>query len=175
MLYRFQIEVSDVDRGLYTSLDFRISQHPSETGSYLLTRVLAYVLSYQQGLEFSTAGLSDPDSPALLALGKNGTNDLIIEIGNPSARRLHKSMKNSKRLVVYTYKSPEVLINDIKTNEVHRADEIEIHAFDSDFLESLEACLQKNNRWSLLQQQGQLDIEADGKAITGQVKSFKPL
>jgi uncharacterized protein YaeQ len=63
-LYRFRIDLSDVDRGVYETLDFRIAQHPSETTTYLLTRVLAYALNTQPGLEFSSGGLSDPDAPA---------------------------------------------------------------------------------------------------------------
>ena len=65
MLYRFLIDLSDVDRNIYQTLDFRIAQHPSEIPAYLLTRVLAYALQYQEGLEFSAAGLSDPDAAAI--------------------------------------------------------------------------------------------------------------
>jgi hypothetical protein len=31
----------------------------------------------------------------------------------------------------------------------------------------------KNNRWSLLYQQGQLDIEAEGGAVSGEVKPLQ--
>ncbi|MGZ3712301.1 MAG: YaeQ family protein, partial [Bdellovibrionota bacterium] len=30
-LYRFQINLSDIDRGHYDQLDFRMAMHPSET------------------------------------------------------------------------------------------------------------------------------------------------
>jgi uncharacterized protein YaeQ len=173
VLYRFQIELSDVDRGVYESLDLRVSQHPSETPPYLLSRVLAYALSYQPGLEFSPSGLSDPDAAALKAMGAHEAVDLWIEIGNPSARKLHKAMKIAKRVVVYTYKSPEVLIDDIKNNDVHRASEISIYAFDADFLLALEHRLQKNNRWSILQHQGHLDIDAGGETVSGDVRALR--
>lgn len=172
MLYRFVIELSDVDRGVYTELDFRVAQHPSEIAPYLLSRVLAYALSYQEGLEFAAAGLSDPETPALRALGTFGAIDLWIEIGNPSARKLHKASKTARLVRVYTYKSAEVLIEDIKNNDVHRAEEIEIFAFDSKFLANLEKDLGKNNRWSLLQQQGQLDIGTGKQSHTTEVRKF---
>lgn len=86
MLYRFQIELSDIDRGVYETLDFRAALHPSEAAPYLLSRVLAYVLTYQEGLEFSPGGLADPEAPALRLLGNHNAIDLWIEIGNPSAR-----------------------------------------------------------------------------------------
>lgn len=170
MLYRFQIELSDIDRGVYESLDFRVAQHPSEAASYLLTRTLAFALSYQQGLEFSTGGLSDPDAPALLVKNDHGSTDLWIEIGNPSARKLHKASKAAKQVVVYTYKNPEALLEEIKSNNVHHAQDIKIYAFDSKFLQSLEACLEKNNRWSIMHQQGQLSVELGKELVASEVK-----
>ncbi len=172
MLYRFQIELSDVDRGVYESLDFRVNQHPSETAPYLLSRVLGYALSYQEGLEFSLSGLSDPDAPAMQRMGTNGSTDLWIEIGNPSAKRLHKASKTARQVIVYTYKSAEVLMLDIRNNNVHRANEIQIFAFDAKFLQSLEERLEKNNRWSILQQQGHLDIDSGKDLVSSDVRSY---
>lgn len=172
MLYHFQLELSDIDRGIYETLDFRIAQHPSEIAPYLLSRVLGYALSYQEGLEFTSGGLSDPEAPAIRALGVHGAIELWIEIGNPSARKLHKASKTAQKVVVYTYKSAAVLLDEIKANEVHRAHEIQIYAFDSKFLQSLEAQLKKNNRWVLLIQQGQLNISIDQLSISTEVQFF---
>lgn len=170
MLYRFQIELSDVDRGVYETLDFRAALHPSEAAPYLLSRVLAYALTYQEGLEFSPGGLADPEAPALRILGNLNTIDLWIEIGNPSARKLHKAGKSAKKVMVFTYKNPEVLLTEIRGNEVHRANEIEIFAFEPKFLEDLSQHLEKNNRWSMLIQQGQLDVNIGDQTVSSDVK-----
>jgi uncharacterized protein YaeQ len=170
MLYRFRIELSDIDRGVYETLDFRIAQHPSETGPYLLTRVLAYALSYQEGLEFSGAGLSDPDAPALQKLTAQGSIELWIEIGNPSARKLHKASKAARQVIVYTYKNADLLVEEMRINEVHRAAEIQIFAFDAKFLQLLEAQLGKNNSWSILVQQGQLDVNVGTTSLITEVR-----
>ena len=173
MLYRFQIDLSDIDRGIYESLDFRIAQHPSEVAPYLLTRTLAYALSYQSGLEFTPGGLSDPESPALRALGNNGTVDLWIEIGNPSARKLHKAGKVAKQVVVYTYKNAEALVAEINSNDVHRGNKIQIYFFDSKFLQKLESCLEKNNHWSVLLQDGGLSVDVGSNSINTELKKLK--
>lgn len=170
MLYHFQLELSDIDRGIYESLDFRIAQHPSETALYLLSRTLAFALSYQEGLEFTSGGLNDPEAPALRALGIHGAINSWIEIGNPSARKLHKASKVAKQVIVYTYKNPEHLTQDIKANDVHRGDEIQIYAFDSKFLEILESHLEKNNRWTILLQQGHLNVGTNGISIATNVR-----
>lgn len=158
MLYRFQIELSDIDRGVYKSLDFRVALHPSETLIYLLCRVLAYCLSYEENLEFSAEGLSDPEAPALKKLGLHSAIDLWIEIGSPSARKLHKATKLAKQVRVFTYKNPEVLKAEISSNAVYRADTIEIVSLPSSLLEPLTQKIEKFNRWNVLVQQGQVDI-----------------
>ena len=172
MLYHFEIELADIDRGNYLTLDFRVVQHQSEVVQYLLSRVFAYALIYQENLEFSPSGLSDPDMPALLAKDPIGSIELWIEIGNPSAKRLHKAGKVAKKVVVYTYKSGDVLVKEILENEIHRAQDIQIFGFDSKFLTGLEGHLKKNNRWSLMLQQGQLDVNIAGETYSTEVRHF---
>jgi uncharacterized protein YaeQ len=172
MLYRFEWDLSDIDRGIYQTLDFRIALHPSESLPYLLTRALAYALSFQDNLEFSPAGLSDPDASALQAPGAHGSIALWIEIGNPSARKLHKASKLSEQVIVYTYKNPQTLIEDIRANDVHRAQDLKIYALNTEFLSQLEAHLAKNNRWSLLVQQGQLSVTMGDVTLVTEVQNY---
>ncbi len=171
MLFRFQIELSDIDRGVYENLDFRVAQHPSETYPYMLSRVLAYCLSYEEGLEFTPGGLADPEAPALRKLGAHNSVDLWIEIGNPSARKLHKASKIAKQVRVYTYKNPEVLLIEVRGGEVHRASELEMFAFDPKFLDVVGDKVEKNNRWSLLVQQGALDLTVGDQTFSSEVKA----
>lgn len=172
MLYHFEIALSDVDRSLYQTLDFRLSQHPSENGLYLLTRALAYCLSHQENLEFSLGGLADPDSPALQARAAMGGFDLWIEIGNPSPKKLHKASKASKQVTVYTYKNPDLIVKDVATKNVHQAEKILIYAFEQKFLEGVEAVLKKNNRWSLLHQDGHLDLATEEQTFSTHVRQL---
>ena len=172
MLFKFQIELSDIDRNIYESLEFRTAQHLSETGIYLLTRVIAYLHCYQSNLEFSLSGLSDPEGPTLFTRGDNGSIQNWIEIGNPSSKKLHKATKQAPNILVYTYKSPQVLINDIVASGVHRAKDIQIFAVATSFLESLERDLIKNNRWSVLIQQGQIDITVGSSVHSTEIQKF---
>ncbi len=155
-LYRFKLSVSDVDRGFYEDLDFRVAMHPSETAAYLLSRVLAYALNYESGLEF-TVGLCDSDEPALKLQGPNGVA-LWMDIGNPSVRRLHKAAKASERVRVYTYKNPENLKHDAQGSYIHRADQIEIFAIDESFLGALTDQLRRDNSWTLMHNDGELVV-----------------
>jgi len=83
-MYVFNVELADSDRGVYETLEIRAAQHPSEAADYLLTRLLAYCLEYQDGIGFSK-GLSDPDEPTVFVRDLTGALQLWIEIGTPDA------------------------------------------------------------------------------------------
>lgn len=157
-LYRFQINLSDIDRARYETLDFRLALHPSESHEYLLTRMLSYVLNVQDGLEFSATGLSDPDTPALSSPDPRGGLALVIEIGNPSARRLHKAAKSATKVKVYTYKNPKPLVDEISGGEVYNSDRIELYSLAPSFLEKLKALLHRDNVWDVIHTEGSLTV-----------------
>lgn len=172
MLFRFNIELSDIDRGVYQTLDLRLAQHPSETETYLLTRMFAFVLSCEEGLEYTPEGLHDPDTPAIWSKNHQGNIDLWIEIGNPSARRLHKATKVAKQVVVYTYKNPKVLLDEVKANEIFKVETIKFYALAPDFLQSLEKKIEKNNRWLILVQDGQLTVTIGEESFLAQIEKM---
>src|SRR5262245_58429077 len=60
-IYSFDIDLADADRSVYETLALRVARHPSESPEYLLTRVLAYALEFEEGIAFSTGGLSEPE------------------------------------------------------------------------------------------------------------------
>lgn len=167
VLYRFRIEVSDITRSKYESLDFRLAMHASESIPFLLTRMLAYALNYGDGLNFSDKGLAEPDEPCLSSDDPRGGKALWIEIGNPSARRLHKASKASKVVKVYTYKNAEILRREINDEDVHNREKIEIFALSSDFLEELEQILDRDNAWGLLRDGESLMISSSDHTIAG--------
>ncbi len=163
-LYRFKIELSDVEKSSYQSLDFRVAQHPSETLSYLLTRVIAYSLSYEDGIEFSAAGLSDPEAPTLRVANHMGDTKVWIEIGNPSAKRIHKASKAAPKVKIFTYKDPQVLLNEMATEQIHRRNEIEIYSIPAAALDRLAEKIKKENRWTLIFMDRTLMINGDDLA-----------
>src|SRR5262245_43082790 len=92
-IHHFEIALSDVDRGVYETLDLRVARHPSESARYLFTRTLAYCLSYEEGIAFSKGGISSTDEAPITVRDLTGVLRAWIEIGSPSAERLHKAAK----------------------------------------------------------------------------------
>jgi uncharacterized protein YaeQ len=165
-VYHLQIDLSDVDRNVYEKLDLRVARHPSETMRYLLTRTLAYALLHDEGIAFSKGGLSDPDEPALSIRDLQGNLRVWIEVGTPSAERLHKASKASPRVAVFTYANPDLLKKAARTKAIHRAAEIEIYALDPAFLDELEAATDRNTTWTLAHTEGTLYLSTAGADLT---------
>jgi uncharacterized protein YaeQ len=166
-LHRFRLDLSDVDRGIYQQLDFRLARHPSESLSYLLTRVIAYALNFEEGLEFSSEGLAAPELPSL-SLTEIGTGRVLlwIEIGNPSPKKLHKASKSSNVVKVYTYKDPTLIQKECQSENIHRQEQIEIYGIDSKFLDFLSGQIGREVKLSLIHHDGNLTIDwGDNHAI----------
>ncbi len=159
-LYRFRIQLSDIDRSVYEAIDVRVPMHPSETEDFLLTRTLAYALNYQDGLEL-LPGLCLGDEPSLKVTGPQGDTALWIDIGNPSARRIHRASKASRQLKIYTYKDPAAMLREAQGETIHRADSIEVVAIDSVFLRKLAVVLRRDNRWTLMHNDSELMLTVD--------------
>lgn len=172
-LYRFRVDLSDVDRGVYDQLDFRTAMHPSESIPYLFTRAIAFALNSQEGLEFSPTGLGDPDAPAMsIHNAGSGRTSLWIEIGNPSPKKLHKAAKAAESVKVYTYKDPTLIIKECQGQGVYRAESIEIYSIDPQFLETIGAEIQREIKWSLLRHDGSLTISWDHHHLSCDLKKY---
>lgn len=169
-LYRFRIQLADVDRGVYETLELRLAMHPSESTPFLLARVIAYCLNLQEGIEL-TQGIGSPDEPALRVRDLTGTTLVWVDIGNPTARRLHKASKAAKSVRVYTYRDPEILIREVAGEEIHRAETIELFSLEPNFLNKLAETLDRDNDWEILHDEGELSVTVRGVTVHGEISS----
>lgn len=167
-IYTFDIQLSDVDRGVYESLELRVARQPSETAEYLLTRVLAYCLEYTDGISFSR-GLAEPDEPALAVRDLTGAWRAWIEIGAPDAARLHKASKTAPRVAIYTHKDAAQLVRQLSGERIHRGAALEIYAFERAFLAELVARLERRMTFELAVTNGHLYVTLGGAMIAGVV------
>lgn len=165
---RFEIELADSDRGVYESLDLRVAQHPSESERYLVARVLVRAFEHAEGVDFSK-GLGASDEPALWQHDLTGKLLAWIEIGSPSADRLHKASKACGRVAVYGWKGVDDLARELTQAKVHRAEAIEIHGLDASLLDAIVATLDRNNRWALSISGGAIYLDIAGKSYEGAV------
>jgi uncharacterized protein YaeQ len=167
-IYTFDIDLADADRGVYETLAIRIARHPSESEEYLVTRLLAYCLEYRDGIAFSN-GIADPDEPAIAVRDLTGTIQVWIDIGAPSAARLHKAAKAAPRVVVYTHRETDQLVRQWSGERIHRARELELYHVDRGLLSDLVAALERRMSLALSVTDRHVYVSVGDKTIEGSV------
>lgn len=166
-LYAIDVALSNVDRGVYEQLAIRTARHPSESEDYLLTRLLAYCLEYQEGIEFSKGGISDLNDPAITVRDLTGAWKSWVEVGAPDAARLHQATKASPRVALYTHKDPRILFRGYAGARIHKSDRVEVFALDRALLVSLAAHLDRRTAWTMAVSDDQLFLDVNGASYSG--------
>ena len=168
-IYNFDVQLADVDRGVYEALSFRAAQQPSETEEYLLSRVLAYCLEYTEGIAFSK-GIADADVPALAVRDLTGTLKVWIDVGAPDASRLHKASKASPRVAVYTHRDPARLVALLAGEKIHRSAELELYGFSKNLIDGLVQQLDRRNTWEMSVTDRHIYVAVNGVTIEGDIE-----
>src|SRR5512145_1334338 len=96
-VYKASVQLADVDRGVYETLQSTVAQHPSETAERLCARLLAMAIFYEPELAF-TKGLSATDEPDLWVIGPDARVRLWVEVGLPDADRIIKASRHAGRV-----------------------------------------------------------------------------
>ncbi len=156
-LYRFQIELADIDRSVYETLDLRVPCHPSEDEERLVVRVLARAIHHEEGLEFGR-GLSNAEDAALWIRSHTGDVQLWIDISMPSAERLHRASKHAAQVCVYTHKQDNPLRKEWSSRKIHKAETINLVRLPSKMVRDLAANMERTNSWYLTIQDGSLSV-----------------
>ena len=167
-IYNFDIELADTDRHVYESLALRVARHPSESEEYLMARLLAYLLEFAEGIEFSR-GVADPDEPAIAVRDLTGAIKTWIDVGTPDAARLHKASKAAGRVVVYTHKDPTQFLKQLARERIHRAETLELYAIDRALVSALVARLERRVAFSLSVTDHELYLSIGADNLTGTV------
>ena len=167
-IHTFDVRLADVDRGVYEEVMLRVARHPSETDTFMLTRVLAYCLEYEEGIAFSE-GISSTDEPAVLVRDLTGRLTAWIEIGAPDAERLHYGSRLADRTVVYTHRDPAKVMAPWAGKRIHRAEDIVLHSFDPGFIDDAAAAVERRNTMTLSRTEDQLYLDLNGANLTSGV------
>ena len=173
-VYNFDIDLADSDRGVYETLALRVARHPSESDEYLVARVLAYCLEYRDGLAFSSGGLSDSDEPPLAIRDLTGALLAWIDVGTPDAARLHRASKGAPRVAVYVHRDPSQWLRSLAGARIHRAEALELYAFDRAFISSLVARLERRVGFALSVSGGELYVSFADATLSGALTRLSP-
>ena len=146
--YNLEIDLADIDRGVYEKLDLLIARQPSETVEYMLMRVFAYCLEYGDGIAL-TQGVAAGEEPAVLIRDLTGRITAWIEVGMPEPARLHRGHKLAGRAAVYTHRDARKLLAQLTPANVHRLHDIPIYAFEPGFIGEVAGRIERRCHLSL--------------------------
>ena len=171
-LHQFTIELADVDRGVYETLELRVARQPSETVAFMVTRVLAYCLEYEEGIAL-TEGVASGDEPAVLVRDLTGRVTHWIEVGMPDASRVHRGRKLAGRAAVYTHRHVRHVLSQLDGGRVHRAAEVPVYSFDEGFVERLAECIDRRTDLVLSVTDRQLFVSTGARTLTTAVHTHR--
>ncbi|WP_426320021.1 YaeQ family protein [Microbacterium sp. E-13] len=167
-MYTFDIQLADVDRGVYEDLSVRVARHPSETDAFMMTRVLAYCLEYEEGIAFSE-GISATDEPAVLVRDLTGALTAWIEVGAPDAARLHTGSLSGARVAVYTHRDPAKVAAPWAGKKIHRAGEVHLYSFDAGFIDAATGRLERRNTMTVSITERRLYLDLNGSSFESDI------
>jgi uncharacterized protein YaeQ len=171
-IYNLDIELADIDRGVYEAFALKVARQPSETAEYMLTRVLAYCLEYTEGIAL-TEGVAAGDAPAIVIRDLTGRTTAWIEVGMPDASRMHRGSKLAGRAAVYTHRDPRQVLAQWAGQRVHNVREIPVFAFDRALIEALAARLERRSALSLSITERELYVELDGATFSTSITEHR--
>ena len=168
-LHTVDVQLADVDRGVYDTLALRVARHPSETAESVAARVLAYCLEYREGLAFGP-GLGEPDQPALAVRDLTGALRAWVDVGAPDAARLHRASKAAPRVAVYAFRDPGPWLRGLAGARIHRAEALELYALDRALVGELAERLGRRVALDVSVTDRHLYVTADGETLEGEVE-----
>ena len=168
-VYNFDIDLADADRGVYETLALRVARHSSESDEFLVTRVLAYCLEYQEGIAFSRGGLSDPDDPPIAIRDLTGRVLAWIDVGTPAADRLHRASKATSRVAVYIHKESSQWVAGLAAAKIHRAGDLELYAVERALIGALVGKLDRRMSFALGVSDREVFISLADETLTGRI------
>ena len=171
-IYNFDVELADNDRGVYESLALRVAQHPSESDEYLIARLLAYLLEYREGIEFSR-GVSEPEEPTISIRDLTGKIITWIEIGTPDSARLHKASKAAEHVKVYCHKEGAQWLKGLAAAGIPRADDLELYAFERSLIAELVNRLERRVAFSMSVTDREIYLSIGNDNLTGKVERLR--
>jgi uncharacterized protein YaeQ len=160
-IYRVNIQLSDIDHGVYDTIQTTVAQHPSETEERLVARLLALVIFYEPDLT-CTKGISATDEPDLWIIGPDGRTKFWVEVGLPESDRIIKACRHAEKVALLAcgktlsnwdqqHLPKLVKINNLTTVSVGQT-----------FINTLASQLERSINWSITITEGALYLTTDG-------------
>jgi uncharacterized protein YaeQ len=168
-IYKAEVQLSDIDRGVYGDYPVTIARHPSETDERLLIRLLAFALNVPAdtdhgSLEFAK-DMWDPDEPSLWQKDYTGHIVHWIEVGQPDEKRLLRATARVGQVSVYSFSSSTSIWWKGIEPKLTRARNLSIWQIPSEQSEALAALAQRTMELQVTVQDGGIWVGDGSRSI----------
>jgi uncharacterized protein YaeQ len=163
-IYKANIELADMDRNYYDSLQLTVAQHPSETPQRLMVRLIAYILNAHEDLQFGK-GVSDENEAAIWQINYSDEINLWIELGQLDEKRLKKACNQAKVVKLYCYGSSVSTWWSQAAQNLKKFERLSIEQFDTSTCEALVKLLTRNMEFQCSIQDGQLWLTSGDETL----------
>jgi uncharacterized protein YaeQ len=159
-IYKAQLSVADMDRGVYGEHNLTLALHPSETEERMMVRLLAYALhvpadDHRGKLEFAR-GLSDTDEPDLWQHDLSGVLVQWIEVGQPDERRMLKAAARAEAATFVSYAASTPIWWDGVKNKLTRTERLTVWQLPAEQSQALAALAQRSMQLQFSIQDGHI-------------------
>ena len=170
-IYKANIQLSDLDRDIYETLQTTVARHPSETEERLVGRLLAYALLYEEGLCF-TKGISEGDDPDLWSKAPDDRIRSWIEVGLPDPERLLKARRHADQVTLLAFGSKLPSWERQHLDKLINSSNITVITLEQEFINQLVSRLKRTVSWSITVTEGNLYLQDGSETLETSPKRY---
>jgi uncharacterized protein YaeQ len=172
-IFKAELGVSDIDRGVYGTYPLTIARHPSETDERMMVRVLAFALNVHERLEFGK-GISNEDEPALWRRDLTGAVEQWIDVGLPEERLLRRACGKASEVILYTYGGRGVDVWwQANERDLNKLDRLSVFDVSSEASRELALMAARSMALNVTIQEGQAFFSDEARVVSIELRSLK--
>lgn len=171
-IYKATIELANMDRNYYDSLQLTIARHPSETEQRFMVRLVAFILNAHPDLQFGK-GLSDENEACIWQKDYSDVISLWIELGQLEEKRLKKACNQADTVKLYCYGNSTNTWWSQAEKFIHKLEHLTVEQFEPETCDSLVKLLSRNMEFQCSIQDGQLWLSSGDETLLIETKKLK--
>jgi uncharacterized protein YaeQ len=168
-IYKAQLQLSDMDRGVYGEHALTIARHPSETDERMMIRVLAYALhtpaNDDHGALELAKSLWDTDEPDLWQKDLTGQIEHWIDVGQPDERRILRASPRAGRVTVFSFASSTPVWWGGIANKITRCRNVTVWQIEAAQSQALAALTQRTMQLQISVQDGTAYVSEGNRSV----------
>ena len=177
-IFKAQLQIADMDRGIYTSPALTLARHPSETDGRLMMRLLAYALhvpaNEHDGALEAAKGLSDTSEPDLWQRDLTGQILHWIEVGQPNERRIAKAASRAGQVSILAYAASTPIWWRGLQAQVERLHRVQVWAVAAEASRELSRLAQRSMNLQVTVQDGHVWVGDATRSVELQPRRLTP-